>query len=782
MLAAGIQLGTYTILSQLGAGGMGEVYRGRDTRLDREVAIKVLPEHLAQDPEALARFKREAKALAALSHPNILAIHDFGADQGIQFAVMELLKGETLRARLTRGALPWRKSVEIGVAVADGLSAAHAKGITHRDLKPENIFLTSDGRLKILDFGLARLKPILSAEQSSAPTASALTESGTVMGTPAYMSPEQVRGEVADSTSDIFSFGSVLYEMVAGRRAFARPTPAETMAAILKEEPPEMVNSGKGIPPELERVIRHCLEKIPEQRFQSSLDLAFDLRTIEGGSGIAKPAPSPPRFRVREAVWALAGLLVLLLGIALYLLWRDRAVTSLAVLPLANASANPDAEYLSDGITESIISNLSQLPRLRVMARSTVFHYKGRDVDPRKVGHDLNVDAVLAGSLIQRGETLIIQTELVKVSDGTQLWGEQYNQKLSNVLSVQEEIAKQISEKLRLKLSGEEQKRLTKRYTENIEAYRLYLKGRYYTDKLTKEGAKKAIEYFNQAIEIDPNYALAYAGLADAYYGLSNIYLPPREVMPNADAAAKKALALDDTLAEAHASLGTVRMYYDWDWLAAERELKRALALNPNYAIVHLRYGLYLTATGRFDEAITKLKRAQELDPLSLEINAFFGLHFLLARQYDQAVEQLRKAIAMEPGFWLTHDFLGSTYELKGELAAAIAEMQKARQLNDNPTTLGKLGGAYALAGQRGEAIEILDQLKELSRQRYVSPYFVAITYAGLDEREQAFTYLEETYADRNEMLIWLKVEPVFDSLRSDPRYSDLLRRVGFAP
>lgn len=496
-LSAGTRLGPYEILAPLGAGGMGEVYRARDPRLDRDVAIKILPERLARDPQALARFEREAKAVAALSHPNILAIHDFGFEGGITYAVTELLEGETLRSRLSRTALGWRKALETGIAIADGLSAAHSKGIIHRDMKPENIFFTEDGRVKILDFGLARSTASV-AQKGEAPT---VTEEGVILGTAGYMSPEQVRGTSADARSDIFSLGCVLYEMVAGQRAFSRETSAQTMAAILEAQPAELAAIGKAVPGGLQNVIAHCLEKNPQERFHSAHDLALALRTTLGVSAEAKRLP------VR---WVAAGMGMLMVAAAMY--WfagRAKPIDSLAVMPFVNVGGDPNTEYLSDGITENLINNLSQLPKLRVLPRSLVFSYKGKEMNPRKVGQDLHVRAILTGRVVQRGDSLNVQTELVDVGEVSQLWGQQYDRKFTEILAVQEDISRQVSEKLRLRPTGEQQKRLSRRDTENTEAYQLYLKGRYYWNRRTAELLKKANEYFQQAIEKDPGYGLA---------------------------------------------------------------------------------------------------------------------------------------------------------------------------------------------------------------------------------------------------------------------------------
>jgi serine/threonine-protein kinase len=784
----GRALGHYRILSLLARGGMGEVYLSEDTTLGRKVALKLLPAAFTSDRERLRRFEQEARAASALNHPNIITIHEIDQVNGTHYLITEYVEGETLRQRIEREPLTINSVLDIAVQVASALAAAHAAGITHRDIKPENIMVRPDGLVKVLDFGLAKLaeQPIAAGQESGvntqAPTVARLsTAPGMVMGTVGYMSPEQVRGEKAEAPSDIFSFGCVLYEMVTGQRAFARPTAAETMAAILRDEPPEIASSDKG---KLERVIRQCLEKSPSERFQSARDLGFALREMSSGSSPVKSVSAPAKAYAQPALWIAAAVVLLLLGVGLFM-GRGKTIDSLAILPLANASDNPDAEYLSDGIAESIISSLSQLPRLRVMAGSTVFRYKGQEFDPRQVGHDLHVDAVLTGSLIQRGETLIIKTELVNVADGSQLWGEQYHLKFSDVLTVQEEIAKQISEKLRLKLTGEEQKRLAKQHTENTEAYRLYLLGRYYWNRRTLESLNRGIESFRQAIDNDPNYALAWAALADSYSLLGSAVggLSPRETFPTAKAAALTALKIDDALAEGHTALAMVILRYDWDWPAAEREIRRAIDLNPNYALTHQWYADYLRWMGRSNEAIAEIKRAQDLDPLSLNIKTIAGSHFYHARQYDQAIEQYLKTLEMDSNFAQAHFHLGIAFVQMARYEEGIAALKKANTLSTgNPHFVSALGHAYAVSGQRDEAMKILDRLKELAQQRYVSPHEMAILYAGLGEKEQAFVWLEKAYAERSWRLPNLKVEPRFDGLRSDPRFADLVRRVGLAP
>lgn len=775
---AGMTLGRYHLISPLGAGGMGEVYRAMDTRLEREVAVKILPAHMADNPEAMRRFEREAKAVAALSHPNILSIHDFGNEQDVRYAVMELLEGETLRSRILRGALSWRKAVGIGIEIAEGLSAAHAKGITHRDLKPENIFLTSDGRTKILDFGLARVKTPVSDENiTSASTVAPITEPGIVMGTPGYMSPEQVRGAEVEAPGDIFSFGSVLYEMVTGKRPFAERTVADTMAAILRDDPPELSDSGKNIPPDLEQVIIHCLEKNPAERFQSARDLAFALKTISGGSGKSKALPALSLLRSRAAVSIAAGLALLLLALALYLAFRPEKSVSIVVLPFTDGV---DTEYISDGITESIINNLSQLPQLRVIARTTAFSYKGRSVNPQQIGKELRVHAVITGKASLRGDSLTVLAEMTDVATGAQTWSERYSLKFSDIFAVQEEITRAISETLRLRLTGEQQQRLTRRYTQSAEAYDLFLQGRYHWNKRTDEEIKKGITYFTRAVAKDPNYALAYVGLADSYIWSANL-LPPSEAMPTAKAMATKALQINDNLAQAHTSLAAVNLLYEWNWSDAEKDFERAIALNRNYATARQWYAEYLTAVGQHEKAIAEIKQALDLDPRSPVINRDVGWHYYCARQYDQTIEQCQNILKLDPNSAPAHTLLGLAYAKKGMFAEAIVKLQKAVELSPTSSNnLARLGYAYAISGRHDEALQILNKLTALSNETYLWHTYVAAIHGGLGDKEQAFIWLEKAYQDRSGGLIYLKVLPMLDSLRSDPRFRDMMRRVGF--
>jgi serine/threonine-protein kinase len=789
ILTPGTRLGSYEILAPLGAGGMGEVYRARDHRLDRDVAIKVLPEAFASDPEALKRFEREAKAVAALSHPNILAIHDFGDSGGVRFAVMELLEGETLRERLKRAALGWRKAAEIAAAIADALTAAHAKGIVHRDLKPENIFLTSVGLVKILDFGIARVSRQGTVREHSvaadAETELVHTTPGVVVGTVGYMSPEQLRAEPVDGRSDIFSLGCVLYEMVSGQKAFGRKSAAESITAVLKENPPELAGSGRQVPPDVDRVITHCVEKRPEERFQSARDLAFALRTIASTTGTFQAVPKAPQRSWRTAAWVM-GVVAVLLGAFLFWLWtgQSHGVRSVAVLPFVNVGGDPNAEYLSDGITEGIINNLAQLPNLAVMSRSSVYRYKRPDVDPQAAGKELKVEAVLMGRVTRRGDQLSVSAELVETRSNRQIWGEQYNQHLTDVMAIQEQISQEISDKLRVRLTGEDKKRLTKRFTENSEAYGLYLKGRYEWNKQTLDGMQTGIEFFQQAIKKDPRYALAYAGLADSYALLADYnVLPAKEVMPRAKTAAMKALEIDDAIPEAHASLGWAKLTLDWDWPGAEKEFKRSLELNPNYATAHEWYAEYLTTAGRGDEARASMKRAQELEPASLPISVALASTFYYTRQYDQAIEQCRRAVLMDPQFKGGHVFLGRALEQKGSYAEALAELKQALQLSEGDSNeLAALGQAYAQSGDRAQAQKILRELTDRSTRTYVQPMWITAIEAALGDKAEAIRWLRQAVGDRSVWLIYLKVDPLFDTLRTDPRFADLVQQAGLPP
>jgi serine/threonine-protein kinase len=784
-LEPGTHLGRYIILSALGAGGMGEVYRARDTRLDRDVAIKVLPQHLARDSHALARFEAEAKAVAALEHPNILVLHDVSNENDVSFVVTELLEGETLAQRLSRSALPWRKAVEVGVGVAEGLGAAHARGIVHRDLKPANVFLTAAGQIKILDFGLARRTAPDAAQAETVPFGPPLTEPTVVYGTAPYVSPEQVNGLPADARSDIFSLGCVLYEMLTGRCAFARKTRSETLSAIAHEEPLVLSESGKSLPPELELVVRHCLEKCPEERFQSARDVAFALRGLLSGPLPVLPPPSRRPPPARMVAWGAA--IVALLVCAAGYFWLNKPATperrfdTVAVLPFVNVGGDAGTEYLSDGMADNLIRNLSQVRTLKVRPFSSVIRFKENDVSA--ASQALKVEAVVVGRVRKQGDELSVSVELVDARDNRQLWGGQYHRKWGNLIVLQEDMAREIADALRLNLSGEEKQRLRKHYTESPEAQRLYLLGRYHWNKRSREGLRRAIDFFEQARRRDPRFALAYAGLADCYsllpgYGYTEE--PPRASFGKAKDMAEKALELDEGLAEAHTALAYVS-YHVWEWQAADREFRKALQANPNYATAHHWYACYLSSMKRHDQALAEIKRAQDLDPSALIINGWVAMILCYGNQLEQAREQGKYLVQMDPDFAVGHFFLGIIYRKQGMFDAAVAEFKKAVDLDKDSTTyLTGLGEAYGASGQGDQARKILEELKGRARLRYVSPYGLAAVYAGLGETDKAISYLNEAYEKRDDGLANLRSDPSWDRLRAQPSFQALLQRMNY--
>lgn len=791
-LSAGMRLGPYEVLAPLGRGGMGEVYRARDVRLDREVAVKVLPERLAQDPAALARFEREAKALAALSHPNLLGIFDFGQQAGVAYAVTELLEGETLRGRLARSALPWREALEIAVGMAEGLAAAHSRGVVHRDLKPENVFLTSDGQVKILDFGLARREPQISARDRSVfPTVTLQTEPGTVMGTVGYMSPEQVSGLPGDARSDIFSLGCVLYEMVTGDRAFPGRTRPEILAAILRDNPPDPLRSGKEVSPDLARVIAHCLEKKPEQRFQSTRDLAFDLKATLTGSAVSVPAaalPAPRRLRL----WMVSGgvaLLAILVGFVLAIR-RGRfaaaggagAIQSLAVLPLENLSRDPEQEYFADGMTDELITNLAKIRSLRVVSRTSAMQYRATKKTLPQIARELHVDAVVEGSVRRSGNQVTIQAHLIQAATDKSLWGESYERDLKDVLSVQSEAARAIAKEIQVKLTPDEGKRLAKTRAVDPEAYDAYLKGRYYWYKFTPEDYEKSLEFYRKAIEKDPTYAQAYAGMAITYDAMAfNDVIPPREGIEREEAAARKAKELDDTLGEVQFALAQL-LVAKWNLRAGEEGYRRAIALSPQDAVIWRFHGVMLRLMGRWEEAISEGKHAQALDPLSVETNKALGATYYWAGRHEEAIRQYLKTLELDPKYASAHDLLADAYARKGMYREAIAEEQKFLALSGNEEDAAALGRDFAASGyenaMRALYQKTLEYCKEAARQGYVSSLRFAVLYALLGEKDRAFALLEKAFEDRHPWLVFIKTDPQFEPLRSDPRFADLVRRV----
>ena len=670
-IPSGTKLGPYEVVALIGAGGMGEVYEARDTKLERNVAIKVLRDAFAQDADRLSRFQREAKMLAALNHPNIATIYGLEQSSGTSYLVMELVLGETLAERVQRDrVVPVEEALAIAKQIAEAVEAAHEKGIIHRDLKPPNVKLTPEGKVKVLDFGLAKaFASDGGLDLSNAPTLTAMgTEEGRILGTPAYMSPEQARGKSVDKRTDVWAFGCVLYILLTGRQAFTGDTLSDMIVSILEREP-DWQALPASTPAKIRDLLRRCLQKDPQRRLRDLGDARIEIeeallppataeartkRDTDSGRvavrSMASVTSSNPWWRSRTALWiAVVALLVLLAAAGLIYRPAEHGETidSIAVLPFVNVSGDQNTEYLSDGITESLINNLSQLPNLKIKSRDSVFHYKGKETDPEEVARQLGVRAIFKGRLTQRGDTLAISAELIDARNDDHLWGQQYNRKLADIFALQDEIAREITNTLRLRLTAQDEKRLAKRYTENVEAYQDYLEGRYQWDKKTEEGFKKGVEYFQQAIAKDPTYALAYAGLADCYTGLAGFgFVPAKEGYPKALEEALKALEIDDKLAEAHASLAFIKSNYDWDWSGAEQEFKRAIELNPGSATAHHFYGLALAYMGgRFEEAIDESKRAVELDPLSLIINADLGHVFYEARKYELAIEQERKTL-----------------------------------------------------------------------------------------------------------------------------------------
>jgi len=817
---------------------MGEVYLAQDPRLERAVALKVLPEELAADVQRMRRFMQEAKTTSSLNHPNLLTIYEIGQEGPIHFIATEFVDGITLRERM-RSPLDLKDSLRIVIQIAEALAAAHEAGVVHRDIKPENIMLRRrDQIVKVLDFGLAKLTEEFIERQDADPDASTRmiyrTEPSVILGTMRYMSPEQARGLPVDARTDIWSVGVVLYELIAHQAPFTGPTTSDLLVSILDREPALLSESAPDTPAELQRIVRKTLAKDREKRYQSIKDLAVDLEGLRwelevnqererSGAGIPRPQQltSSPALTTTETtapttaplegqlypsqqlsstghivagirqvnkgvLVALAAVLILVLSGVYFYFSRsnERSIDSIAVLPFVNVDGDPNMEYLSDGITESLTDSISQLPNLSVIAHSSVFRYKGRESDPQTVGHQLGVRAVLMGRIVQRGDRLIVSAELVDVQNNRRLWGGQYDRRPSDILAVQSEISREISEQLRSRLTNEEQKRVAKHYTENTDAYQDYLKGRYYWNKRTGDDLKRAIDYFNQAVTKDPGYALAYAGLADCYIVIPNYSdVSTQEAYAKGKAAALKALELDDSLAEAHTSLGGIKSDYEWDYAGAENEVKRALTLNPNYATAHHWYAQMLSPMGRHEEALAEIKKAQSLDPLSLIINAVIGDTYIKARQYDLAIDQLRKTIEMDKNFILAYRYLGNAYLEKGMYNEALVSFRTADTLaGQSLERTESLRQAYASGGAQGYWRKQLEFLKADAEKGALVDYAVATVYARLGDKEQAVSWLEKAYHAHDPYVVYLKIDPPFDNFRSDPRIIEMMRRIGLAP
>ena len=745
------RLGPYEIQSMIGAGGMGEVYSARDTRLDRSVAIKVLPANFARDPDQRTRLEREARAAGSLNHPNVLTIFDIGTHEGNLYVVTELLEGEPLREVITQGRLSRRMAVSYAVQIASGLAAAHEKSIIHRDLKPENIFLTTAGIVKILDFGLAKIEAPLSPEQgTNVPTAS-LTKPGVLLGTVLYMSPEQARGRVVDARSDLFSFGILLFEMLSARRPFQGETLTDVLTSILRDEPDFDLFS----PPlsdEVTRILRHCLAKNPEDRIDSARDIVLALRMIEAEL-LAESASGERRIPAKKAVG-----------------------TSIAVLPFTDLSAESDQKYFCDGMTEELITALTKVDGLRVVARTSSLQFQRQESDIQRAGKQLGAQAILKGSVRKAGNRIRITAELINVQDGYHLWSEKYDREFADVFAIQDEIALTIVDTLKLKLSIPAQEIRVKRYTENQEAYNLYLKGRYYWNKRHREGLERAVEYFQQAIAQDPAYALAYSGLADCYSILGfYAFRPPFEMAVLAKEAAETSLRLDANLPEGHLSLGAYLLYFDHDWDAGDKEMRRALELAPSFALGHCWYSGFLSLMGRYPEAREHADQAKQYDPLSPLFSYFSGFNFYNERRYDEALKQFHNAFEIEPDFLLAKWCAALAYLKKRMHEPAVQLLESVCSItNNSPFYVSYLGFAYGDSGAGNDAERILHDLRRRSEQEYVAPLSFVRILMGLKRMDESFSELKRAIEEKN-VLIYVFHSPEFDPLRSDPRFKEIL-------
>ena len=785
----GTRLGPYEIVAPIGAGGMGEVYRARDTRLGRDVAIKVLPGEFAQDPERLRRFEREAKATAALSHPNLLAVHDLGTFAGVPYLVEELLEGESLKERIERGALAVPEAVGIAVQMARGLAAAHEKRIVHRDLKPANVFLGKDGLVKILDFGLAKLVegvPVGEADTlTHAPTGA--TEFGRVLGTVAYMAPEQARGMPVEERADVFAFGVVLYEMVAGARPFRGETATDTVAAILKEEPPRLPAS---VPGDLVAVIGTCLAKDPERRYRGGSDLLAALEAVRPGdtaplwSSLKRSARRRPWLAAANVVAALAVLaLALNLGGLRERLLGGAAsgnIDSLAVLPLENLSGDPEQGYLAEGMHDALITGLAQLGGLkRVIARGSVMRFKGTSTPLREVARELNVGAVITGAVLRSGSRVRITAHLVDPATEAELWAQSYERELRDVLTLENEIVAAITREIKLQLTPRDKARLTQARPVNPETYDAYLKAMFHLYKKTPEGYAKGIALLEQAIERNPTDPLPYAGLALAYpilYHGPGGTVPPDEGFPRARAAALKALELDENSAHAHLALAVIKTYYDWDWTGGEREFKRALELNPNLPEAHAHYGWYLRLFGRMDEGIAEAKRAAQLDPLTPVFTAWVGWMYAKVAEYDKAMEWARKALELDPNDTDALYVLESTFEGKKMFDQAIESGKKLAAVN--PDWRFGLARSYAAAGRRDEALKLVADMEREDFAKF-SEFLVGV-HVALGNKDEAFRAFGAAFRYHHIFLPWNLYDDQWFPWRSDPRWQDFRRRLNF--
>ncbi|HYM10215.1 MAG TPA: protein kinase [Bryobacterales bacterium] len=780
---AGERLSHYRIVEKVGAGGMGVVYRARDEQLDRDVALKVLPAATLEDETARARFRQEARALSRLNHPNICTIYEVGEAEGETYIAMEFVEGRPLSEVARAGALPLERTLRYGAQIADALAHAHERDIVHRDLKSANVMVTPEGRAKVLDFGLAKRAAPREAE---ATRTQGLTEAGTVVGTLHYMAPEVLRGATADARSDIWALGVILHEMASGELPFAGQTGFEVSSAILREPPKPLPAQAA---PGLRAIIQKCLAKEPGERYQRAGEVRAALEATQS-SAVSMPVVAAPAAAAtsRRWIWAAAAVVVMAAAITGWML-RGRSgakpaaggrIESLAVLPLENLSHDPQQDYFADGMTEQLITDLSKISSLRVISRTSVMGYKGAHKPLPAIAQELNVDGIVEGSVLRSGDRVRITAQLIQAKADRHLWAESYERDLRDVLALQNEVARTIAGAIQAKVTPQEQARLAGGRRVDPEVQELYLKGRFYGNKFSEESLLKAISLFEQAAQKDPQYALAQAGMADAWASLSSTYRAPREVMPNAKAAALEALRLDETLSEAHTSLGYVQLMFDWDWGAAARELQRAIELNPSSSEAHGAYSWYLLAMERREEAVREGKRAVELDPLSMGAYSTLEWTLDMSGRYDEAVAVGRKAVELDPSFAMAYAQMSVALAQAGRRGEAVAPAEKATQIDDSPMLKAYLAQAYGAAGQRREAEKTLGELAKIAARRYVCSYEVAEGYLGLGRTEEAFRWFEKAYTDRSDCMIFLKVDPRLDRLRGDARYRDLLRRVGF--
>lgn len=773
--------GRYRIIEKLGKGGMGKVYRVLDSKLNEEIALKLIKSDISSDKKTIERFKNELKLARKIRQKNVGSMYELLEEKGVHYITMEYIPGQDLKGLIRQtGELTIGKALSITKQICEGLSEAHRLGVVHRDLKPNNIMIDRGGNARIMDFGIARAVRVKS-----------ITGSGVMIGTPEYMSPEQVEGKEVDQRADIYSLGIILYEMLTAKIPFEGETPFTVGVKQKSEIPQNPKHFNTQIPDELSSVIMRCLEKDKSKRFQNAEELRSELTLIEKTILTEeKPVPTKKRSettKISRKQFPLLGIagFVLVILIAVVMLsvmkGRGKGIDTIAVLPFGYSGDDQNMEYLSDGMTERIINNLSQLKGLKkVIAFSSVMSFKGKEINPADVGRELDVDAVLISRMLQLQDELTIRVELVGIQDNSRIWGDQYTLSVSEIFDVQEKISNAITQNLRLNLAGEEKKRLTKRYTVIPEAYEAYLKGRFYWNKRTEDGMIKSLDYFNEAINVDPTYALAFAGLADSYATLARYsYLAPDDAMPIGKSAAKKALEIDPDLSEVHTSLAFIERYYDFNWLESEREYRKSIELNPNYATAHHWYALLLSLKEEHEKAIEEINRAQELDPLSIIINTNVGWVYYFARQYEKAIEQFNKTLDMDPNFAVTHLRLGRAHLQIGSFEKGIEEIQKAVSLSPESTEiLAALGHAYAVSGKDDEARYIIEELNTLEQNKYVSSYDKALIYIELGDRDQAFEYLDKAFQEKASYVTYIKIDPKVDSLRSEPRFDEILRKM----